>query len=61
MVWIVRALTLMILTEAFLIILIGFAWIIRTLWNELIEWGKLNEKKDIGEPQEDEESRNKKL
>ena len=61
MVWIVRALTLMILTEAFLIILIGFAWIIRTLWNELIEWGKLNEKKDIREPQEDEESRNKKL
>lgn len=61
MVWIVRILTLMILTEAFLIILIGFAWIIRTLWNELIEWEKLNEKKSIGEPQEDEESRNKKL
>ena len=61
MVWIVRALTLMILTEAFLIILIGFAWIIRTLWNELIEWGKLNEKKDIGESQEDEESGDKKL
>jgi hypothetical protein len=61
MVWIVRALTLMILTEAFLIILIGFAWIIRTLWNELIEWGKLNEKKSIGEPQENERSDYKKL
>ena len=61
MVWIVRALTLMILTEAFLIILIGFAWIIRTLWNELIEWGKLNEKKSIREPQENERPDYKKL
>lgn len=61
MAWIVRALTLMILTEAFLIILIGFAWIIRTLWNELIEWEKLNEKKSIREPQENERPDYKKL
>lgn len=61
MVWIVRALTLMILTEAFLIILIGFAWIIRTLWNELIEWGKLNEKTSFGKPQENERPDYKKL
>ena len=61
MVWIVRALTLMILIEAFLIILIGFAWIIRTLWNELNLWRWINEKKDIGEPQENERSDYKKL
>lgn len=61
MVWIVRALTLMILIEAFLIVLIGFAWIIRTLWNELNLWRWINEKKSIREPQEDEESGDKKL
>lgn len=61
MVWITRALTLMILIEAFLILLIGFAWIIRMLWNELNLWGWTNERKNTEESGKDERSNDKEL
>ena len=46
MAWLVRAMTLMILIEAFLVLLIGFAWIIRILLNELNLWGWIYERKN---------------
>lgn len=61
MAWLVRAMTLMILIEAFLILLIGFAWIIRMLWNELNLWGWANERKNTEESGKDERSNDKEL
>ena len=38
MVWLFRAYMMIILIEALLVAIIGFAWIIRITWNEFVEW-----------------------
>lgn len=52
MVWITRALSLIILTEAFAIVVLCFAYTIIVIWKEIRDEGKSLEK-----PEEDAESR----